>query len=435
MYSTDPNPIQHIQCDYVPAKNLNDIHDIHDTSNTDTLCIKPWIHLYVGTDGNVLPCCVADNTRPVSTITNGSINNIANAPAFVSVRKSMLQHKRPIECSVCYKLEEKGIKSNREISNDKWRNEFDVIDNANQDGSVDNFKPSSVDFRLSNTCNFKCRICTGYASSRIQLEEKENNIINVQYNTLSATERNNALTKLLPYLNDVKEIYFAGGEPLLIKEHYVILDYLLMHNKQHIALRYNSNLSRLMYKDKNIISYWKQFSNIELGISIDEMGVSAEYSRSGTVWNTIVDNLTNVSDNCPHININITSTFSIYSAFNLIKLQRNWIENNKVKHTNMLFQILTTPSYVSVQLLPLTYKKKLTNYINEHIEFLRTYNSVALIDSWELASIYLNAEDNSFKLCKFFKYNDALDNCRNETFETSYPEYSNLRKYCEADYI
>jgi organic radical activating enzyme len=425
IYSTDPNPIKHIQCSDVPVKTT------HDTLNNNTLCIKPWIHLYAGTDGNILPCCSADTTMPISTVKLlPDIDAMYNTKGFKQIRKSMLSNKRPIECAKCYELELSGIESNRTKANKQWQDKLNVVKPTNEDGSIDNVSFASIDFRISNTCNFKCRICTGYTSSKIQAEELKNNITNVQYITLTSNERKTTLESILPALYNVEEVYFAGGEPILIKEHYQILDELIKQNKQNnVRLRYNSNLSVLGYKGTSIIEYWKKFNNIQLGISIDDINKPAEYARSGTIWPTIEDNYKIITRQCPHIKIDVTSTFSIYNAFNLTKLQHLWITSGKINARNLSLELLTTPNYISVQLLPKPYKEKLTVLITEHINFLKAYNCTQLIELWNKAMIFLNASDRSFDLHKFFKYNDALDKCRDESFEQIYPEYINLRKH------
>ena len=69
-YSTDLVSISHIQCDDIDAQ-FNPL-----VNNDDSFCIKPFVHLYVDTDGGVAPCC---QSTVVSHMDDGAINDIINS--------------------------------------------------------------------------------------------------------------------------------------------------------------------------------------------------------------------------------------------------------------------------------------------------------------------------------------------------------------------
>jgi sulfatase maturation enzyme AslB (radical SAM superfamily) len=77
----------------------------------------------------------------------------------------------------------------------------------------------------------------------------------------------------IPYL---EQIYFAGGEPLIMEEHYRILKELVKREMFNVKLIYNTNFSRLNLKDEDVLDYWKLFNNVSIGASLDAMGPRAE---------------------------------------------------------------------------------------------------------------------------------------------------------------
>ena len=204
MYSTDELPITHIKCYDIDAE-----YSPHGNESVDTFCIKPWIHLYVGTDGNVFPCCQSENT-PVANINDGTIDEIKNSSKFKLIRTQMLSNEKPIDCSVCYEMERSNCSSLRNRTNKRYEHLIaSAIENTLDDGGI--VTPIlTADIRLSNVCNFKCRMCTGYASSSIHKEEEK--IYGAsRYNVLTVVERNEALGNILPNIHTIEDFYFAGG--------------------------------------------------------------------------------------------------------------------------------------------------------------------------------------------------------------------------------
>ena len=86
-------------------------------------------------------------------------------------------------------------------------------------------------------------------------------------------------------------MYFAGGEPLITPYHYTVLDFLIERDyAKNIRLEYNTNLSTLKYKQRDLFDLWKQFKHVEIRASVDSLEEYAEYQRYGTVWSNIVNN-------------------------------------------------------------------------------------------------------------------------------------------------
>ena len=215
LYSTDECVIQSIVVDDLKFKTI--------TTDQDTFCVLPWMHLYVGPDGNVLPCCVADHKFPMGNIEQQSIESILKSDQFITLRENMLNQRRSKECNHCYVKEDAGLVSNRKHHNQRWQI-------SNPKANIEKFNPVYLDIRLSNICNLKCRMCSSYFSSAIMDEENKLFDVKNKMSTLTHQQKTATLTEILDYACYAEKIYFAGGEPLLSKEHYDILHQLIKCN-------------------------------------------------------------------------------------------------------------------------------------------------------------------------------------------------------------
>ena len=417
LYSTDSYSIQNHVIDGIKYTAT------HKTQ--DTFCVLPWIHLYVGTDGNVLPCCVADQQFPMGNIEEHSVDNIVKLPAFNQLRKNMLSGLRNKECSFCYAQEDAGLKSNRLKQNNRWKNIMQS--NLNKDGSIDKFDPVYLDLRLNNICNLKCRMCSGYFSSSIAQEEvvlfgRKKSV----HSSLKSQQRNLGLTELLKYLPTAEKIYFAGGEPLLTAEHYKILDALIACGNTNLEITYNTNFTTLNYQGRSVLSLWKQFSNITIGASLDAEGDVAEYVRHGTNWSIIESNLELVKSQCPHVNFTVTSVVGLLNVDSLIKLQQNWHNFRTLDISKFYQSIMIGPDHLTVCALPLEHKQRLQQTINHHINWCKENNAKDLATQWSDVLNYMWSQDNSHHMLEFKRLTQIMDQHRNESLPRAIPELVTL---------
>jgi len=394
----------------------------------DTLCILPWIHLYVNPQGQVGTCCEYDEKFPLGNLNDSNLEDIANSETMKIVRTQMIKGQRPNGCSKCWTKEDANVVSLRSEMNKKYLHHMNLVQRTRDDGYVDDFKLRYLDFRASNVCNLKCRMCGGKFSSRIAEEESklydQDQYIELK---LSKDQIDSTLAFLESNIDSLEFVYFAGGEPLLIPEHYKILDLLIKHKRNDIAISYNTNLTTLKYKNINIINYWNQFSNISVGASIDVFGPQADYVRSGTDYDQIEQNYHAIKD---YVKFSITSIVHILNVFNLPKLQKNWIEVINLDPRDISFQILITPEYLALQVLPNDYKKIVKETIDQHIGWLLTVmNTEHLVLTWQSVLQYMDLEDKSHLLNEFFRLNDDKDRYRKERLEDAIPELQNLRNY------
>lgn len=387
-----------------------------------TFCILPWIHFYANPDGSVLPCCIGDHRKPLGNVQQQSIEKIWNNSRYKKMRSNMLQGQRCEECTACYNAEDSGVNSFRNSSNKEYKEFFNLLDETHSDGFLNVMNIKYLDIRWSNICNFKCRSCSSTYSSSWATEDNKHGQ-NKKILMFAGGENNdNLYQQILPFLNEVKEIYFAGGEPLLMDKHYDILNYLISTGNTDIKLRYNTNLSSLTYKNKSVIDLWKSFSNVHLNISLDSWDQRAEYIREGTEWNTIVKNIQTVRNSCTHLHIGIASVISAFNVYTLPEFIEYMIEHKLVdSNTTVSFYSIQHPSFYSFNILEENIKNKIINKLKS-----KSYPSSV---STQIDNVIKQLESSVTDkiLQKSFKhYTDYYDSIRNKNFVSTFPELKEL---------
>ena len=110
----------------------------------------------------------------------------------------------------------------------------------------------------------------------------------------------------------IKELYFAGGEPLLIPEHYAILQFMVDNNyAKDICIRYNSN--GLELPDKLFV-LWQHFKEITFNFSIDAYGDRNDYIRYPSKWADIQKNLHKLDSSLDNIIINVAAAVQLLNV-------------------------------------------------------------------------------------------------------------------------
>lgn len=411
LYSTDECVIHHYVVD-----NL----EYHSTTNThDTFCVLPWMHLYVGPDHNVLPCCVADQQYPMGNVDEQSIDSIVKSDRFNTLRKNMLNNQRSKECSYCYSKEDSGLPSLRQSHNNKWKISADTA-------TIDSFKPQYLDIRLSNVCNLKCRMCSSYFSSAIAAEEAK--IFNIENATSTSNLKNHddTLKEILAYIPNIEKFYFAGGEPLLCKEHYVILQSLIDCNNVDPEISYNTNFTTLKYQNYSVLDLWPKFSNITIGASLDAHGVVAEYVRHGTKWTEIEQNLNLLKKHCPNVKFTVTSTVGFLNVESLIFLQQQWHSHRLLDIQNFSLTVMISPDHMTVSALPNHHKYRLESIIVQHINWCNNQGATALAEQWNDVLKYMWLHDHSHHLNEFKRLTNIMDTYRGQSLIEVLPQYRDL---------
>lgn len=397
-------------------------------------CVLPWVHFHSWPDGRVMPCCIADSNQPVADLKNNeSIIQMMNSEDFKKVRQAMLNDEPVDLCKRCYDLELIGTWTMRQSHNRRRGLEYvDYISkNTEDDGTIHDFQMKYMDLRFSNICNMKCRSCGPGCSSQWAQEfvdrlgpDEYEKYFKTRKIVIDTAEEMNFMNKLKPYLKDVLEVYFAGGEIIITPEHYECLDYWIENGlNEQVELTYTTNFSSLKYKkDVDLISYWKKFPKLKIWASLDAHGDVAECIRKGTDWNRIVNNIKTVKEQVPHAEFQITPTISIWNVFTFPDFFDYMMENGFItKDSSPRFNLATNPWYANIMILPKHIKRRLTELYRVYQE--RYKDNVELHNGFKMIIYNLNVgEENKGGIQEFIKFNEELDEFREEKLEELIPE-------------
>jgi radical SAM protein with 4Fe4S-binding SPASM domain len=401
-------------------------------TESKTFCIYPWIHLNANPDGKAYPCCMTEHNQTLGNCKSSSLEEIWNNDKMKSLRLDMLNEKSVEGCRRCYEQEKSGFFSGRLSANKHHGHHISKVLETNKDGSLDRFEMVYWDIRFSNLCNLRCRSCGHIYSSQWHQDQSklagpEWAKINPVLNYAGRTETD-MWEQLEPHLDYVEQIYFAGGEPLLMEEHYHILEELLKRGRTDVRLIYNTNFTHIKLKDKYVFDYWRQFESISVGASLDAMGAVGEYVRKGTDWLKVESNRSKMLEICPRVDFYISATLSILNAKHLPKFHRDWVEKGLIAAKDFNVNILLDPNHYRIDIATKEYKEELSTLYLNHILWLR--NQVPLnraTNGFESAIAFMNATDNSGLIPKFWEKTNQLDSIRNESLLDVIPELSVLK--------
>lgn len=392
-------------------------------------CMYPWVHLNVAPKGGVYPCCSVDYTDPsfcVGSVKENTLKEIFNNDRMKQIRKNMLEGKQNKECRFCYEHELSSPYSFRTYANEQFGKFFDdIVPSTESDGSLADFKMRYIDVRFSNICNFKCRSCGAEFSSRWATEDKKHT--NGTYVITQAREDGALLDEVLEHLDHVDLLYFGGGEPLIMDEHYVLLEELIRKGKTNTRLRYNTNASNLKYKTKDILGLWEKFDEVEISASIDHYGERAEYIRHGTEWGVVESNLLQIRK-IEKIRFSMNTVLSVFNYVTLSEFYTYMKEKGLYRPRDFyttLYKSLN-PSFYRSQILPLELKELGQVKNQKLIETLakeghHTLNIIQeAIDFTNAEHLWLAEKE------QFLHHTKFRDSIRDEDFSKTFPELRSM---------
>ena len=393
-------------------------------------CVLPWVHFHAWPDKRVMPCCVADSNMPVAQIEGDqSIIEMMNSDRYKEIRAAMLDDIEVPECKRCFDLELMGTWTMRQSHNKRRGQDYVnyIAENTQEDGALSEFEMKYMDIRFSNLCNMKCRTCGPELSSKWYDDQIKLFPGYERPKFIDVNSADDFMGKLRPHLDTIEEVYFAGGEVLITPQHYEVLDYWLKNNRRDVRLRYTTNFSNLRHKQKSMFDYWKLFDDVRVAASLDTFGTRAEYSRSGTNWDVIVQNRREMIEACPNTYFELTPTISIFSVYKLFEFHKTWVEEGLLDINNIRINILTHPRYFSMTILPKEFKDNIAGIYKEYVKWLQENNAWEhIIKDVEGIVEHMYSADNSNLIPDFIKHVEAIDNVRNEKFTDIYPEYKDL---------
>ena len=392
----------------------------------EIFCVAPWMALDIRQDGEVKPCCVSEYTY--GDIKEKSLWEIWNDEPIKKLRENMINEIPTESCQVCYNNQAAGKSSLRQdFINNLFAYHKKNVYNTNDDFSVD--KPGFIwwDLKLSNKCNFKCRMCSWTSSSSFELEQ--NGTISGRWN---ASEKTYEETE--PYLKMVKHLYFSGGESLIIDEHWKILDKLIeLRRTGSVTLAYNSNFSNLVYKGRHIFDLWDQFNrSVEVHISVDGIGSRGELIRKGFNWLKFVSHAEQFRERFKNKQVthqlHFDCTVQALNIFEVVKLHQYLYTSGLMEDIDFFFlNFMQTPREMSVWILDKKTKEAAKENIRNHIDnFLIPNKSKRSVVFYESLINYIDLYQEQNLIPEFLRSMRKFDKMRNENVMETFPEHQRI---------
>ena len=368
---------------------------------SETFCYLPFGSLYVSPSGELSPCCVSAPFKEKVNIRDfSSVNEAINSEPYKRIRKEMLNNISPSECDNCFVYKNK----HRQYSNTEFRLEVSKPNLYDENYNVN--EVVYVDLRLSNHCNFKCRMCFHGSSSSWfdgwgyvlnQTDYQKNN-------TRFITAGENVLDKFsLENINSIRKIYLAGGEPFITPTTYELINKFSDEQAKNVSVLITTNLSTLVYKNIFVLDILKKFKDVEVSCSCDGFGKIGEYQRSGFNSDKFFTNLKTLLDfkeNNPNFSVSIDytiSTINMYHTFDFIEyVSENYTDNIR-------FHTVTEPFYFAPGICRGEMRAELIKFYEENTKEIKSISKQSLN---EFIS-YLKVTDDQEvydKLSSFKKY-------------------------------
>ena len=418
----------------IPTKiNLKDLSDreTHWLTESKTFCMYPWIHLNASPNGEAMPCCLWDYTVPMGSTKENTIQELWNNDKWKELRTSMMEGREHPGCVKCYGQEKAGFFSNRQSANKHHGHHIKRVSDTRPDGTSDIFQLTYWDIRFSNLCNLSCRSCGHIFSSswyqdQVRLAGQEWGRNNKAL-FWAGRHETDMLEQLMQHIDYVEQVYFAGGEPLMMEEHYQILEELERQKKFNVRLVYNTNFTKTKLKDRYVFDYWRKFDSVGVGASLDAMGPRAEYIRKGTKWSDVERNRRMMMEQCPDVDFYISPTLSIQNALHLPDFHREWVDKGLLRPQDLNVNLLQDPRWLRADIATPGYKKKIVEKYQKHLEWLRPQDPLQrATQGFESAIRFIESEDRSDLLPEFWERMAQLDEFRKENLLEVIPELHEL---------
>jgi sulfatase maturation enzyme AslB (radical SAM superfamily) len=387
-------------------------------------CILPWVQAHFHMNGEVSPCCRTDKARSFGSLEEKTFEEIWNGERFRDVRARLLSGEAAPECRACYDDEARGVSSMRQHALKEFRDSLVIADGRSSE-------PVALDLRLSNLCNFRCRTCSPEYSAAWNKDWARLGLEGASGRHRLRASREGFwpwLEGLLPHL---KKIHFAGGEPLLLEDHYLLLEKLLAVGRTDLRLSYNTNLSVSGLKHWDVASLWKRFENIHVIVSLDGVGEAGALLRKGQSWAATENRYLSLRERVPHARFTILITISVMNAFHVTQALDHFLEKGMVRAPGEFgFNFLTEPRHFSLGILNLEERAELRSHYLRYLEGLRPRTAPLLFAAIEssLRSVLseLPREPMQDERRTFRKVTLKLDRIRKERFVRVFPEHLGL---------
>ena len=313
--------------------------------------MAPWTHTYLSPQTERRLCCASrepaqnfeqyiDTKAGTGTYIPITLEQHWNGEHMKSVRRRMMAGETLPECEVC---------NNKLLNTDVYRSYFNnlfghkylqAVETTDETGYT-TMEPISWDYRFSNLCNFKCRMCGDMLSSAWETEQKQHDMVNWQdpknswmrpevKNQIEHFQSTQVEQEFAQAVEDhrVEEVYWVGGEPLMYEQHWKYMQRIIeLGDGKNVYARYNTNLSRITYRGCNL--YGDILSGLrdwQICASIDGTGTIGEYVRTGLNYTEWLENFKQGVSRATHrrqMRIDFTLTLpGMFEVVPIIKLAR-----------------------------------------------------------------------------------------------------------------
>jgi hypothetical protein len=317
----------------------------------ENLCLAPWTHTYLSPQTERRMCCAsrepAQNFQQYIDTSAGTgkyvpitLDDHWNSDHMRSVRRRMMSGETLPECQVC---NDKLLNTHvyRDYFNMLFGHKYSQVAETTDDTGYTTMKPVSWDYRFSNLCNFKCRICGDMLSSAWESEQRQHDMINwhdpknnwmkpeIKKQIESFQESQiEAEFSLAVEEHRVEEVYWVGGEPLMYEQHWRYMKRIVeLGDGQNVYARYNTNLSRCNYKGINLYSdILRYLRDWQICASLDGTGPIGEYIRTGLNYDQWLRNFrqgVEIATNRRQMRIDFTLTLpGMFEIENIMRVSR-----------------------------------------------------------------------------------------------------------------
>ena len=282
-------------------------------------CVLKWYHLEMHLGTGLSHSCYHCPTQKIPLD-----SDLHNTPQKKQIRHQMLSGEKPQECSYCWDVEELGLVSDRQtLAAQFFKNSRTVVAEAVAQGVDGNPYPRYLELSFTNKCQMACSYCGPVFSTTWEKEIEEHGPykLSIDYNKIESPQIENSpyIKKFWEWFPEAYKHLFVlrvtGGEPLLDKNTYKLLQYVRDNPKEGLSFHCNSNL---MVTENRVIKYInlvKDIPDAKLYVSIDSWGKQAEYIRHGLNMSHFENNLHKVLGN--GIQVGIMNTFNFLSIPNV----------------------------------------------------------------------------------------------------------------------
>jgi len=331
--------------------------------NKDTFCIMTHQGFFVQPDKKVKPCCIfTDFDEPVFFDESKSFDEMYNSPQFLDLRNKMdngVPHKG---CNACF-TGKSDLRTG--LNTFLFENDYNKLKDLIEPDKIST-EIFYLDLRLSNLCNFKCRMCNDTYSSSWATELETLKLPTAHHKT-SINTSSNYLELFKDRIKNLKYLYLGGGEPFLMKETFDLLDFIDDDHKSRITLALNTNLSNLYYKGRDILELLGKFQKVYFNVSCDGVGKIGEYQRTGfntEKFNVNVKEVIHRKSIYPQFELRFTYALGAINIFHIEEFL-NYINSEfNLNESHVRVEFIEWPWYYNVGNATPEFKQKVISFID-----------------------------------------------------------------------